>query len=148
VADETNSLITAELKQSGTTLIVDSEVHEAWISADQIQIEQVLINLIRNGIDAMVDCEPDSKQLTLRISRTAGKIKATLADRGRGCSEDVVERLFEPFFSTKKKGLGIGLGISQSIIEDHGGKLFLEKNDHQGAEFSFELPEFVAGQAG
>ena len=146
IVDETVSLISAELNQKQVNLEVIKAVPSARVCADPIQIEQVILNLIRNGIDAIADVVRGEKNLVLTICDTEGGVKSSLQDNGPGCPDEVVDRLFEPFFSTKPTGLGIGLGISESIIEDHGGRLFLESNGNTGATFSFILPRWQQDQ--
>lgn len=142
VIREAISLIGADLTQSEVTLRLDEE--EAWpppVRVDPIQIEQVILNLVRNSIDAMQVVKPASRQLAIRVSKPCNDVvKVSIADSGRGCPTALAERLFEPFFTTKQNGLGIGLSISQSIIEAHGGRLWIEENGSTGATFSFTLP--------
>ena len=139
LANEVANLIEAELNQHEMTLDIAQSGSQAIVEADPIQIEQVLLNLIRNSMDAILELAPERKKMSLRIS-SGESVKVSLTDRGGGCPAGVVERLFEPFFTTKPTGMGIGLGISQSIIETHGGRLFLEHNSTSGATFSFTLP--------
>ncbi|MBX2879213.1 MAG: PAS domain S-box protein [Granulosicoccus sp.] len=141
IVNEVATLSDPELKDNGITLEIDPGEGRLQTVADPIQIEQVLLNLLRNSIDAMVDLPPDRKRISVCLRKISDQeIKATLSDCGQGCSEDIVEWLFEPFYTTKPNGLGIGLGISQSIIESHGGRLYLEGNSPSGAAFSFTLP--------
>lgn len=141
VIAEVDNLVSAELAQRRLTMNVLNHGPHPFIFADAVQIEQVLLNLIRNGMDAVAEMPPGRKKLELRVnSSLPGEIKVSLMDCGRGVPKDVVEHLFEPFFTTKKEGLGVGLGISQTIIEAHGGKLYLESNHDSGAKFSFKLP--------
>lgn len=139
VIREVANFIKAEAEQNQIVLKIESGKAFAWV--DPIQIEQVLLNLVRNSIDAMVGEEHGAKQLTIRASKS-GKdvVKVSISDTGHGCPPPLVEKLFEPFFTTKANGLGIGLGISQTIIEAHGGRLWLESNSDKGATFSFTLP--------
>ena len=151
LAHEVVKLIEAELAQHSIKLLTPKREGGAFVEADPIQIEQVLLNLIRNSIDAVIDLPVDRKSLELCIAEcTDNTVKVSLKDRGTGCPADVVARLFEPFFTTKATGMGIGLGLSQSIIETHGGRLFLDDNSIDGATFSFTLPmaEAVAAQEG
>ncbi|MBX2835395.1 MAG: PAS domain S-box protein, partial [Gammaproteobacteria bacterium] len=141
IVNEVATLSDSELKDKGIALAIEQSEGQLQTVADPIQIEQVLLNLLRNSIDAMVDSPPERKQISVRLRKISNQeLKATLTDCGHGCSEEIVERLFEPFYTTKPNGLGIGLGISQSIIESHGGRLYLEKNGPSGAAFSFTLP--------
>lgn len=110
------------------------------VRVDPIQIEQVLINLVRNSMDALQDVEEGRRRLVISAKRYKKNfISVSVSDTGNGCSEEVAQRLYEPFFTTKKSGLGIGLGISQTIVLTHGGNLWLEKNSNNGATFSFTL---------
>ncbi|MBX2885159.1 MAG: PAS domain S-box protein [Granulosicoccus sp.] len=141
IVNEVRKLSNSDLKTHGITFCVSEQSGCRFMTlADPIQLEQVLLNLLRNSIDAVSDLSPDRKQINLDMTLAGEKIKVALSDRGKGCQPEVAERLFEPFFTTKPSGLGIGLGISQSIIEDHGGELFLEKSSAEGATFSFTLP--------
>src|SRR6185295_3979145 len=109
------------------------------VLVDKIQIQQVLINLIRNSVEAMQGVE--RRELTVATAPAdAGFAQVSVLDTGPGLSEDVANRLFTPFVTTKAKGMGIGLTISQSIIEAHGGRIWAEPNAGSGAAFHFLLP--------
>lgn len=109
------------------------------ILIDKIQIQQVLINLIRNGIEAMQTVT--RRELTVQTSADSdGAVEVAVTDTGPGLSEDVAARLFQPFVTTKEKGMGIGLTICQSIIEAHGGRIWTTPNEGGGVEFRFRLP--------
>jgi two-component system sensor kinase FixL len=111
------------------------------VSVDPVQIQQVLVNLMSNAIDAMSAVPRAERQLTVCTQRgETGEIEVGVCDRGRGTSEENLERLFEPFFSTKSQGMGMGLAISRSIVEAHGGRLWAEKNRAAGLTFHFTLP--------
>lgn len=110
------------------------------VKVDPIQIEQVLINLVRNSMDALQDLEENRRKITITAKvYNKNYICTSVSDRGFGCTAEVEQRLYEPFFTTKKNGLGIGLGISQTIVVTHGGKLWLAKNSSRGVTFSFTL---------
>lgn len=141
VIREAVSLISADLTQSETSLRVDDGPWSPTVCVDPIQIEQVILNLVRNSIDSMSAVEPRARSLFIQVARAGDdEVKVSIVDHGRGCPAKLVERLFEPFFTTKPTGLGIGLSISHSIIEAHSGRLWLEANGPQGATFSFTLP--------
>jgi PAS domain S-box-containing protein len=108
---------------------------------DAVQLQQVLVNLIANALDAMIDCPAEDREVLVRAvpSATSG-MEMSVTDRGPGFSKETLARLFEPFFTTKKHGMGIGLRICQSIIEAHGGKLTAENNPNRGATVRFTLP--------
>ncbi len=111
------------------------------VMADPIQIEQVLLNLVRNAMDAVNNLDTSRRKITVNVSDEPQKwVTVELCDHGMGCPPDMLDRLFEPFVTSKPQGLGIGLSISQSIIEAHGGTLWLAKNSENGAVFRFRLP--------
>ncbi|NEU99604.1 PAS domain S-box protein [Bradyrhizobium sp. UFLA 03-164] len=107
------------------------------VAVDRVQLQQVLINLIRNGMDAM-DALTSGKRLRLRVRHVADTIQTEINDRGRGVEHP--DRMFEPFFTTKEHGMGMGLAICRSIVESHGGKLWAETSEPPGATFIFTLP--------
>ena len=107
------------------------------VALDRVQIQQVLINLMRNGIEAM-DSAADARVLGLRVRRMGDVIQTEISDRGPGV--EFPDRIFEPFFTTKEHGMGMGLAICRSIVESHGGRLWAEKNEPHGATFIFTLP--------
>ena len=114
------------------------------IQADRVQLQQVLLNLIMNGIEAMRGVPEGSRELTITTARSgAGSIVVTLHDTGPGLDAEEVDRLFEAFFTTKAEGMGMGLAISRSIIEAHGGRLWASANAQRGATFQFTLPLVV-----
>ncbi len=112
------------------------------VSVDPIQIEQVLINLVRNSMDALQDVAETRRRIVISAKVYKRKfICVSVSDSGPGCSAEVTPRLYEPFFTTKKNGLGIGLGISETIVVTHGGNLWLGNNSSNGATFSFTLEQ-------
>ncbi|MEH6719521.1 MAG: PAS domain-containing protein [Aurantimonas endophytica] len=107
------------------------------VTADRIQIQQVLINLMRNGMEAM-EAMPRGRAMDMRALRQGVAIRVEIGDRGPGIENP--EKLFEPFFTTKQAGMGMGLAICRSIVESHGGRLWVEQNEPCGARFVFTLP--------
>ena len=108
---------------------------------DRIRVQQVLHNLIRNAVEAMAEARSPSRQLTISTKLADGtRAEISVADSGPGISAAVGDRLFRPFVSTKKDGLGVGLSISRAIIEGHGGDIWVEPNVDGGAGFKFTLP--------
>ena len=108
------------------------------IVADRVQLEQVMLNLVQNAADAMRG--QAERRLSVSTLRAGTGIEVQVADNGRGLSEDVQQHLFEPFFTTRTDGLGLGLSLSRSIIEAHGGRLWAERGSVGGAVFRFTLP--------
>jgi PAS domain S-box-containing protein len=107
------------------------------LALDRVQIQQVLVNLIRNGMDAM-DSVASDRVLGVRVRRLGDVVQTEISDRGQGV--EFPERIFEPFFTTKGHGMGMGLAICRSIVESHGGRLWVETNEPHGATFLFTLP--------
>jgi len=115
------------------------EVNE--IVADRVQIEQVVVNLLVNAVDAVRTSEQKNKLISVDISRTdGGDVAVVVSDSGCGLPDDVVEHLFDPFFTTKSEGMGMGLSISRSIVESHGGRIEYLINEMQHPSFRFTLP--------
>jgi len=109
------------------------------VALDRVQVQQVIVNLIRNGIEAMDTVVDGARVLRIRSRREGSDaIRVDIRDTGAGFTD--VERVFEPFFTTKENGMGIGLAICRSIVESHGGRLRAERNEPQGATFIFTLP--------
>lgn len=113
------------------------------VRADRVQLQQVLMNLIVNGIEAIGDAEGE---LTISTRRAESEVMVSVSDTGAGLPADKVEQIFSAFFTTKVEGTGMGLAISRTIVESHGGKLWAEANVGRGATFHFTLP--VASDAG
>jgi two-component system C4-dicarboxylate transport sensor histidine kinase DctB len=115
------------------------------LRGDKVRVEQVLINLIRNGLDAMGRMEQPRMRITVRrtlVAEDGPWVDILVADRGEGLPEGQGDQVFEPFFTTKASGdgLGLGLAISASILEDHGGSLTARDREDGGAEFRVRLP--------
>jgi two-component system sensor kinase FixL len=121
------------------------------ITADRIQVQQVVVNLIRNAIDAMLDPKAEREgdsHLTVRTGRDAeGAVEISVSDTGPGIAPEVAADLFAPFVTSKEGGMGIGLSVSKSIVEAHGGALWFEPNPGQGSRFVFTLAANKAADA-
>src|SRR5262249_14048027 len=111
------------------------------VMADRVQLQQVVFNLIRNGIEAMSWTAPGSRMLRLRSEGSdTGECIVAVEDSGPGIEPEKLQRIFEPFFTSKSKGMGMGLSVCRSIVEAHGGRLWVAGNTSRGAEFQFALP--------
>src|SRR5262245_4404873 len=111
------------------------------VTIDRIQVEQVVLNLLRNGLEAMTEADSHHHELIVRTSgQNADTVEVSVRDTGVGVSPAARERIFEAFFTTKAGGLGMGLSISRSIIEAHGGRLWATGNPDRGMTFGFTLP--------
>jgi signal transduction histidine kinase len=110
------------------------------ISGDRVQLQQVIVNLVINGIGAMQSASDCQRELLIRSALDERGVAVTVTDRGVGISDDDMERMFSPFFTTKSSGMGMGLSICRSIVESHGGRLSAFHNEGAGATFQFILP--------
>jgi PAS domain S-box-containing protein len=137
VITEARNLMAEEASRQRVRTEVDAENNLPLIAFDPIQLQQVLVNLIRNGIDAMESTTND-KVIGIRVRRAGDVVRTEISDRGQGIQ--FPEKIFEAFFTTKEHGMGMGLAICRSIVESHGGRLWAEKNEPQGATFIFTLP--------
>jgi PAS domain S-box-containing protein len=124
--------------------------HPLLVTGDRVQLQQVILNLVRNASDAMRDVNDRPRHLLVKAERDEeGAARLIVKDAGVGLDPQSAERLFDAFYTNKEDGMGIGLSVSRSIIESHGGKLWAEANDGPGAAFSFSLPrcaESVKGE--
>ena len=136
------ALVLTELHSNTVILRLDLLDRLPPVSADRVQIQQVILNLVLNALDAMRSVEGRPRQLVIRTDHDDGRVRFSVQDAGTGIGPQGVHKLFEPFYTTKLKGtgLGIGLAVSRSIVEGHGGRLWAASNDGPGATFSFSLP--------
>jgi C4-dicarboxylate-specific signal transduction histidine kinase len=141
VIQETVALTEGQASRNNVSLVVELAPGLPAVLGDSIQLQQVILNLLMNGIESMTGVVGRPKLLVVRSQMyDAGQIRVSVEDSGIGVSAEVMPRLFEPFFTTRSKGMGMGLPISRSIIEAHGGKLWAESNGSQGSVFQFTLP--------
>jgi two-component system sensor kinase FixL len=111
------------------------------VQGDRIELQQVLLNLLVNAFDAMKDCPTREREVSVRAALDGGgMVKVAVHDRGTGVGAGDLDRIFEPFHTTKRDGLGMGLSISRNIIAAHGGRLWAENNPDRGATFCFTVP--------
>jgi two-component system sensor kinase FixL len=137
--EEASALALVGVKELGVRVTMHLDPRADLVVADRVQIQQVVINLLRNAIDAMRGAK--GGELSVRATRQAdGFTLVTVSDTGTGMSEEVRARLFEPFMTTKKEGMGVGLSICRTIVEAHGGSIWAENNEGAGATFAFTLP--------
>jgi two-component system sensor kinase FixL len=115
------------------------DLPSVWI--DKIQLQQVLINLIRNAVEAMQSVQ--QRELVMTTEGAENAVEIGVLDSGPGLSPEVASRLFQPFVTTKEAGMGIGLSICRSIVEAHGGRIWVTQREGGGTGFHFELP--IAG---
>ena len=115
-----------------------------WVNGDSVQLQQVLLNLMLNACEAMSSRPATERRVVVTTARDGELSQVNVADRGTGIPADTLERVFEPFFTTKKQGLGMGLSICRSIVEVHGGRLWVSNNEGPGATFHLSLPSAPA----
>ncbi|MDK1389022.1 PAS domain-containing protein [Sinorhizobium sp. 8-89] len=142
VIAEACNLVAGEALRRRIRIDIDVEGKLPPIAVDRIQIQQVLVNLMRNGMEAM-EAVAGEKSLTVRAHRVGSEVQTEIGDQGNGI--EFPDQIFEPFFTTKENGMGMGLAICRSIVEAHGGRLWAEKNEPHGARFIFTLP--IVGKA-
>ena len=138
IIEEANAIASLGSKAKGIRTTFDLTPARPLAKVDRIQIQQVVMNLVRNAIDAMTGYERRELVLSSHLNE-AGQIEISVIDSGAGVAEVVAKRLFMPFITTKKDGTGLGLAISRTIVEAHGGKLWYEKSYLGGAAFKFTL---------
>ena len=111
------------------------------IQGDRVQLQQVVLNLVLNAVEAMGSVEGGDRELLVSTKQTDGNgVIVAVRDSGPGVDPGHLDRVFEPFYTTKSSGVGMGLSICRSIIEAHGGRLWAEANEPRGAVFQFTLP--------
>ncbi|MFC3644303.1 PAS domain S-box protein [Aquibium oceanicum] len=139
VVEEAGALALVGSRERGVRTVFDYHPGASLVLADRVQVQQVLINLMRNAMEAMRDS--DKRELTIRTLPDGGEMVAVeVSDTGPGVSEEIAARLFQPFVTSKAGGMGIGLSISKRIIESHGGRMEASPNAGGGATFRFTLP--------
>jgi hypothetical protein len=146
-AQEVLALMAGDLRRAHVTLRTHFAEALPPIFADRIQIQQVIMNLLRNACDAMCDTDERQRKLQLRTEIASDKsVQLSVRDAGTGLGNNGPDKVFEPFYTTKHDGMGIGLSVSRSIIERHAGRIWAEANDGPGATFSFSVPTDRPGE--
>jgi two-component system sensor kinase FixL len=135
------NLVASEAKHQGITIQFELASDLPAVEADPIEIQQVLLNLIRNASDALARSDFAERKIVISShEEKSDRVEVVVEDSGPGISDSIAERVFEPFYTSKADGLGIGLGICQNIIEAHGGKMWLGRSSMGGAGVYFDLP--------
>jgi signal transduction histidine kinase len=141
VIHEVLTLTHGELQRHGVVLRTDLAAGDRPVIGDRVQLQQVLLNLILNGLDAMKAVTDRVRRLRLSSALTGnGSVVVSVEDSGTGLDPAIAQRIFEPFFTTKADGLGIGLSICRSIIDAHGGGLWATSRAPHGTIFRFTVP--------
>ena len=141
IIEDTVALIHLQATRNDVSIATELAPGLPAVLGDKIQLQQVILNLAMNGIEAMTAVSDRSRRLLIRSRmQDAGQVLVSIQDSGVGLSAEVMARLFEPFFTTRSKGIGMGLPISHSIVEAHGGRLWAKSAVSQGSVFQFTLP--------
>jgi len=140
VIDDSIGFIEAAAKRRGVRIVREIQGMRPELMADQVMLEQVLLNLMRNGIEAMSETPVARRRLTVKLSQVDKQMEIQVIDQGTGISREIAAKLFTPLFSTKADGMGMGLNICRSIVEFHHGRLWVENNPDGGSIFFITLP--------
>lgn len=147
VLDDAIGFAEIDARRMRSRIVSEVDADLPAVFADRIMIEQVVLNLVKNGLDAMSDQPPEQRVLVVRASALGPRaVEVTVIDRGHGIGEEERARLFTPFYTTKSEGMGMGLNICRSIIEFHDGRLVVDENPEGGTIFSFTLPTEIASE--
>lgn len=139
VIDDVTVILRAEAQRRRVEVRAELSPQAAIVLGDKVHLQQVLLNLMINGMEAMAETS-GKRQLTLKTEQAAGEVIVSVADCGPGISRERLPKLFERFFSTKPEGMGMGLAISRSLVEEHGGRIWVDTVEGQGSIFRFALP--------
>jgi signal transduction histidine kinase len=135
-----HSTLAAEARRRRVTLIVRPTSTDATVIGDRVQVQQVLMNLVLNAMDAVAGLPEDRRRVVVTTDIAQDRIAVTVRDRGRGVAPEHMPRLFDSFFTTKPTGMGLGLSIAQTLVRAHGGRIWAESVAGEGAVFHLELP--------
>jgi signal transduction histidine kinase len=141
VVREVMNLVHSEivLRKASVTTRLEPEIPIVY--GDPVQIQQVILNLLMNALDAVKAQPSDARHIFLSTGTETGReVTVSVADSGRGIDREQIEDVFQSFFTTKTHGMGLGLTICRSIVEEHGGRMWAENLPQGGARFSFQLP--------
>ena len=145
LVDDLRVLADADARANGIRLTLDLQKPLPLVAADTVQIQQVLLNLLRNAIDATTAHPAATHEITIKTQAIADGVEIAVIDRGAGIPPDVASNIFNPFFTTKPNGTGLGLAISNSIIRAHQGKLGFRPTPGGGTTFHLTLPQLPGG---
>ena len=147
VLEEIGTFARADARQHGATVVLDLASQLPDVEGDRIQLQQVVLNLVHNGVEAMVGSESGGGEIRVSTAvRDGNMAEVSVEDSGPGLDDATLARIFEPFFTTKEKGLGMGLPICSSIIEAHGGSFSASRNPDRGLTVRFTLPQAVPAE--
>ena len=139
VVDESLALVAHDMRARQIEATVDLPSNPCVISGDQVLLQQVLVNLLMNAMDAMAETPPARRHITISSEVRTAEVEVSVRDTGRGLPADIIDTLFTPFVTTKSHGLGIGLTIARTIVDAHGGTIAAHNNPEGGATFTVTL---------
>ena len=137
------SLLDWDLRRAGAKLVLDLPSQEVHVRGDEVMLQQVVVNLMRNALDALRSDPPGDPTVTLHLALRSGEVEVQVRDNGCGLGDDAAAKLFVPFASSKPSGMGIGLSICRSFVELHQGRLWFSRNTDRGATFHVSLPRLA-----
>ena len=146
VVNDVLRILHSDLLHLGVSVIVELQEGLPRVMGDQVQLQQVMLNLIVNGCDAMAGLT-ERRELLVSTAPSEGLVYVCVGDRGHGIAPEHAEKIFQPFFTTKDHGFGMGLSICRNIVTTHGGRLWCADRDGGGAKFCFTLPAQSEGRA-
>jgi signal transduction histidine kinase len=132
-----------ELRKNSVAVRAELAADLSPVLGDRVQLQQVVLNLVMNGVEAMSGVEERPRELIIRTQNDDnGQVRVTVQDSGIGLDPQSMERVFDAFYTTKQGGMGMGLSISRSIIQNHGGKLWAVANEGPGMSVQFTIPKY------
>ncbi len=137
--EDASTLALIGARENGVEVSFRLDPNADLVLADRIQIQQVLVNLIRNAIEVMIELSNDRRLEIATVANSDDVVEVSVADTGAGLTQEVAQHLFQPFVTTKRKGMGLGLSICRTIVEAHGGKIWVEAPPSGGTIFRFTL---------
>ncbi len=141
LVEDTLKVLRSELIDRGVIAHAKPAASLPVLQADRVQLQQVLINLVTNACDAMAEVPREARALKISTALDReGVVLISVCDAGPGIAEEKLEQVFEPFFTSKANGMGLGLSVCRTIVNAHGGKLWAERNSDRGATFHLLLP--------
>jgi len=148
VVQDVLKLMRNDLANQGVTVQTELAENLPAVQGNRVQLQQVLLNLMLNGCEAMIDCDSSKRQLVITSGMENGAVHVAVKDRGGSIPEETMERVFEPFFTTKADGMGLGISVCRTIIEAHRGNICVRNNAEGGATFHFSIPCTYSGANG
>jgi two-component system sensor kinase FixL len=147
IIDESVALVAFETRRVGVTVCREFDDTNPEVYVDRLQIQQVMVNLLHNACEALEEKTGGARILTIRAAAAGEYVEVSVADNGSGLKAPEDPNIFEPFVTAKPEGLGMGLAISRTIVEAHGGRIWATANPKEGATFHFTLPGAGGGQS-